>query len=137
MLLVENPQMLARYEMVLKFSTGWKILIGEEHRLSFLCQRVHAFTPIISNDHMLIVGYSNEDGITMKDVYAFPVAKITVLIDGQHSSATSSKWTELTAATHSYTALIPGSSPPVIVGGWNRSDKMLIADIKMYDFYHA
>ena len=38
---------------------------------------MHAFTPIISSDHMLIVGYSNEDGITMKDVYAFPVAKIT------------------------------------------------------------
>ena len=30
-------------------------------------------------------------------------------------------------------ALVPGSSPPVIVGGWNHSDKTSTADIKMYD----
>ena len=50
-------------------------------------------------------------------------ANITASVDGQHTSTTSSRWTELTAVTHSRTALVPGSSPPVIVGGWNHSDK--------------
>ena len=93
---------------------------------------MRAFTPIISNDHLLIVGYSGVDGIA-KYVYRLPVASITSSIDGQHNSAISSRWTELTAVTHSYTALVPGSSPPVIVGGWNHRDKTSTADIKMYD----
>ena len=78
---------------------------------------MHAFTPIISNDHLLIVGYVSVDGKYNKDVYRLPVDTITTSIDGQHNSATFSRWTELTAATHTYTALVPGSSPPVIVGG--------------------
>ena len=69
----------------------------------------------------------------MKDVYTFPVANITASIDRQHNSTTSSKWTELTAVTDFYAALVPGSSPPVIFGGWNHSDKTSTADIKMYD----
>ena len=36
--LVENLKMLAHYKMILKFSTGLKIPIGEEHQLSFLGQ---------------------------------------------------------------------------------------------------
>ena len=65
--------------------------------------------------------------------YRLPVVNITASIDGQHNSATSSRWTKLTAATHAYTALVPGSSPPLIVGGWNHSDQTSTADIKMYD----
>ena len=78
------------------------------------------------------MGYVGADGLAMQDAYTLPVASITASIDRQHNSATSSRWTELTAATHSYTASVPGSSPPVI-GGWNHSDKTSTADIKMYD----
>ena len=39
----------------------------------------------------------------------------------------------MTAVPHLYTALVPGSSPPVIVGGWNHSDKTSTANTKMYD----
>ena len=94
---------------------------------------MYEFTPVVFDDHMLIVGYGGADGKVKRDVYSLPVANITASIDGQHNSATSSRWTKLTAATHSYTALVPGSSLPVIVGGWNSRDKTPIADIKMYD----
>ena len=94
---------------------------------------MRAFGAIISDDHLLVLGYAGADGKTSKGVYRLPVAIITASIDGQHNSATSSRWTELTAINHSYTALVPGSSPPVIVGGWNHSDKTSTADIKMYD----
>ena len=45
------------------------------------------------------------------------------------------KWTELTAADHWYTALVPSPSLPVLVGGKDHSDKggAPTADIKMYD----
>ena len=91
------------------------------------------FTPIISDDHLLIVGYADEDAKAKKSVYKLPVANITASIDGQHNSATSSRWTKLTVVTHMFTALAPSSSPPVIVGGWDPSDKTSTADIKMYD----
>ena len=91
------------------------------------------FSPIISNDNLLIVGYAGEDNKVEQGVFRLPVTNIIASIDGQHNSATSSRWGILTAATHAYTALVPGSSPPVIVGGWNHSDKTSTADIKMYN----
>ena len=94
---------------------------------------MYEFTPVVFDDHMLIVGYGGADGKFKRDVYSLPVANITASIDGQHNSATSSKWTELTAVTDFYAALVPGSSLPVIVGGWNSRDKTPTADIKMYD----
>ena len=94
---------------------------------------MRAFGPIISDDHLLVLGYAGADGKASKAAYRLPVANITASIDGQHKSATSSRWTELTAVNHSYPALVPGSSPPVIVGGWSRSNKTSTADIKMYD----
>ena len=94
---------------------------------------MYGFTPIISDDYLLVLGYAGVDGMVNKGICRLPVANITASIDGQHNSATSSRWTELTAVTQSRTALVPGSSPPVIVGGWNHSDKTSTADIKMYD----
>ena len=88
---------------------------------------MYEFTPIISNDHLLIVGYAGTDGKVKRGAYRLPVGNITASVDD-----TSSRWTKLTTATHSYTALVPGSSPPVVVGGLSR-DKMPTADIKMYD----
>ena len=94
---------------------------------------MYEFTPIISDDYLLIVGYASADGKVKKGVYRFPVATITASVDEQYNSVTSSRWTELTVVPYLYTAVVPGSSPPVIVGGWNRSDKTSTADIKMYD----
>ena len=86
------------------------------------------FKPTISDDHLLIVGYSSVDMEGYKNAYKIPVANITASIDQKHST----KWTKLTAADHYFTALVPSSSPPVIVSGHDKND-LPIAYIKMYD----
>ena len=99
---------------------------------------MYEFSPIISDDHLLIVGYAGADGKVKKYVYKLPVANITASVDGQHNRTTFYRWTELTAVTHTYAALISNSSPPIIVGGWDRNDRTSTADIKTYDYlYHT
>ena len=92
-----------------------------------------AFTPIISDDHLLIVDYLNVNKKRERNAYKLPVANITASIDQQHNSDTPTKWTKLTIADHWYTALVPSSSPPVVVGGEDNTGKMPTGDIKMYD----
>ena len=87
---------------------------------------MHGFTPTISSDHLLIVGYSGTDTV-YKGAYKIPAANITASID-QYT-----KWTKLTAADHDCTALVPSSSPPVVVGGEDTTGTIPTADIKMYD----
>ena len=93
---------------------------------------MYDFTPTLSDDHLLIVGYAGADMKSYNGAYMIPVANITASIDQQHNSDTPAKWTELTIADHWHTALIPSSSPPVVVGGDNK-DNIPTADIKMYD----
>ena len=94
---------------------------------------MYAFRPTISDDHLLIVGYYGVDKRCYNGAYKIPVAKITASIDQQHNSNKPTKWTELTAADHWDTALVPSSSPPVIVGGQDNTATISTADIKMYD----
>ena len=93
------------------------------------------FTPIVSDDHLQIVGYIGANMKCYSDAYKVPVGNITASGDQQQNSNTPTKWTELTTADHWYTALVPSSSPPVVVGGKDHSDKggAATADIKMYD----
>ena len=91
---------------------------------------MYGFIPNISDDHLLIVGYNKPNRKRHKSAYKIPVANITASIDQQHNSDTPTKWTELTIADHWYTALVPSSSPPVVVGG---EATIPTADIKMYD----
>ena len=93
------------------------------------------FTPTISDDHLLIVGYYGADIGSYKCAYKIPVANITESIDQQHNSDTPTKWTELTEADHWETALVPSSSPPVVVGG-DDTNGIPTADIKMYDNFN-
>ena len=94
---------------------------------------MYGFTPTISDDHLLIVGYYSTNMKGYKSAYKIPVANITVSIDQQHNSDTPTKWTELTATDHWDTALVPSSSPPVVVGGDDTTGTIPTADIKMYD----
>ena len=89
------------------------------------------FTPTISDDHLLIVGYGFKD-TTCKGAYKIPVANITASIDQQHNSYTPTKWTELTAADHYFSAVVPSSSPSLVVGGQDNINTPT-ADIKMCD----
>ena len=90
------------------------------------------FSPTISDDHLVIAGYTDADG-RHRSSYKTPVVNITASIDQQHNSDTHTKWTKLTLTDHWRTALVPGSSPPVVVGGHNRYGTIPTADIKMYD----
>ena len=92
---------------------------------------MYGFAPIVSDDHLLIVGYDT-DMKRNQSSYKIPVATITASCDQQHNSDTSTKWTELTADDYWNPALVPSSSPPVIVGGEDKDDTTK-ADIKMYD----
>ena len=87
------------------------------------------FTPTISDDHLLIVGYYGAGMIA----YKIPVANITTSNDQQHNNDTPTKWIELTASDHWYTALVPSSSPPVVIGGQDKTGTIPTVDIKMYD----
>ena len=67
-----------------------------------------------------------------KNAYKIPVTNITSSTDQTQNSDMQTKWTKLTATDHWYTALIPSSSPPVIVGGVDTAHKTT-ADIKMFN----
>ena len=54
---------------------------------------MRGFVPIISDDHLLIVGYYCSEKTPYKNAYKIPVANITAPIDQQHNTPT--KWTEL------------------------------------------
>ena len=93
---------------------------------------MYGFRPIVSDDQLLILGYAIANMGGYKSAYKIPVADITSSGDQQHNSDTPTKWAELTAADHYHTALVPSSSPPVVVGG-EYIGGTTIADIKMYD----
>ena len=93
---------------------------------------MYGFTPIVSDDHLLIVDYDGADKKCYNSAYKIPVATIITSLDQQHNSDTPTKWSELTAADHWNTALVPSLSPPVVVGGIY-STGTSTADIKMYD----
>ena len=94
---------------------------------------IYGFTPIVSDDHLIIVGYNCTDMKRYKSAYKISVATITASIDQQHNSYTLTKWTELTSADHwcAYTALVPSSSPPVVVGGEDTTGTSTA--VNMYD----
>ena len=92
------------------------------------------FIPTISDDHLLIVGYGDAYTKRNRSAYKIPVANITTASNHQQqNSDTPTKWTELTAADHWDTALVPSSSPPVVLGGDDKTATIPTADIKMYD----
>jgi len=92
---------------------------------------MYAFTPTISDDHLLIVSCCGKDMKSHRNAYKIPVAKITSMTSLQDSN-TLTKWTELNKATHYCTALVPRLSPPMVVGG-DDSKGTTTADIKLYD----
>ena len=98
---------------------------------------MYSFTPTISDGDLIILGYYGANMKTYKSAYKIPVTNITASVDQQHNIDTSTKWTELTAADHYGTVVVPSLSPPVIVGGDDHEptghDTTPTADIKMYD----
>ena len=90
------------------------------------------FTPIITDGHFLIVGYSSANLKSIKKAYMIPVTAIIRSDVKQQANDTTTEWITMTSAAHFYTALISNSSPPVVVGGLNAGGTPT-SDIKMYD----
>ena len=92
---------------------------------------MYGFTPTISDGDLIIVGYYGADRKPYNGAYKTSVTNITASNDPQLNST--NKWTELTVSDHWGMALVPSSSPPVVVGGGNKTATISTADIKMYD----
>ena len=104
----------------------------------------------IAENNMYIVSYGGADRKRYNGAYMIPVSDIMNSTNGKPSAVqkrptthkqsttqkkSTAKWTELAPTTHYHTALLPGSSPPVVVGGKDHSTKgnASTEDIKMYD----
>ena len=90
------------------------------------------FMPTIYCDHLFIVNYIGANVNVCNDAYKIPVVNIIASIDTQDNSDTPINWIKLTAIKPYRTALVPSSSPPVVVGGKDTT-YTATADIKMYD----
>jgi len=90
------------------------------------------FTPIVSDGHVFIVGFFDSESKFQYDSYKIPIIQITRSHNQQETMTTKSSWITLTEISHSHIRLVPGSSPPVVVGGRD-THGMSTSDIKMYD----
>ena len=75
---------------------------------------MYSFAPTISNDHLTIVGYTGADFEGYRNAYQIPVTNITASTETTcvyHKFIKCNKRTELTAAIHLYTALVPTLYP--------------------------
>ena len=96
-----------------------------------LPEPMFGFTPIISDDHLLIVGYHGVYASRCKRAYKIPVGSITKSLQLKHNAPID--WIKMAEATHWFTSLIPNSSPPVLVGGENNTNAAM-DEIFMYDY---
>ena len=91
----------------------------------------------ICGDSFTIVGYSTADN-TCNDTFIIPIDDIISLPQQTQQSLTSStdkdntKWHRLAPAPYWKTALVPNTSPPVIIGGSDRQVNT-VNDITIYD----
>jgi len=95
-----------------------------------LPEPMFGFTPTISDDHLLILGFDNTLSLRCNGAYKIPIVDITASNKQQRKNIIG--WTELTPPTHWFAAPVPNSSPPIVVGGQDTTNTVT-ADIKMYD----
>ena len=70
----------------------------------------------ISDDLLYITGYSTLHGRSNK-AYKISVDKITLSVAQSSTSSQTVQWTTIPSTPHYLTVTIPGSCPPVIIGG--------------------
>ena len=100
----------------------------------------------IAENCMYIVSFDGTNRKHYNGAYMIPVSDIMNSTNKKSStvqeqstihkhSASQKEWTKLVPTTHYHTALLPGSSPPVVVGGKDHSTKgnASTEDIKIYD----
>ena len=87
--------------------------------------------PTISRDSITIVGYE-QSGSCHNTHYQISVEKIISSLDQPLSTgAVTGQWNKLSLATSYYTATVPYSNPPVIIGGSVKG--VPTSDITLYD----
>ena len=94
-----------------------------------------AIKATLSGDNIIIVGYGHA-GSHSKECYQIPTEEL--ILSPHHSpspSAVLMQWKKLSAATHYFTATIPYSNPPVIIGGHNL-DCIPTSDVSLYDTHN-
>ena len=71
----------------------------------------------ISDDLLYIAGYDISDNARSNEAYQVAVDKITSSVAQPPTSSQTVQWTTIPSTPHYNTAIIPNSSPPVIIGG--------------------
>ena len=88
-----------------------------------------AFSPIVSDDELYIVGYSGEGNKTHKEAYKIAVVLITSTM-GQGRN----EWLNITPSSYYYNTLVPNSSPLVYIGGEDKQG-VQSSNVSMYDSF--
>ena len=103
-----------------------------------LPEPMYRISATICADSFTIVGYVTADNMRYTDTFIIPIDDIISLPQQTQQSLTSStdkdntKWHQLADAPYWKTALVPNTSPPVIIGGEDEQDNT-VNDITTYD----
>ena len=102
-----------------------------------LPQPMCSISATVCADSFTIVGYTNADDKRSNRTFTIPIGEIISQQQQTQQSLTSStdkdntKWHTLAAAPYWRTALVPNTSPPVIIGGSKEGN--IVNDITIYD----
>ena len=103
-----------------------------------LPQPMWGISATVCADSFTIVGYANADNIRYTGTFTIPIDQIISQQQQTQQSLTSStdkdntKWHILATAPYWKTALVPNTSPPVIIGGDDEQGKA-VNEITIYD----
>ena len=82
--------------------------------------------PTMSGKHITVVGYTHAKGRT-SGCYQMPIDDISSFT---RPNAACVQWQTFSSAPYFFTAIVPNSSPPIIIGG--SSDKDVTSDVTVY-----
>ena len=90
------------------------------------------FTPIIFEDHLFIVDYSDSIGRRFNESFKIPVKDILSVNQQTKSNNAISTWIKLASSSNRAAAIVTGLSSPVVAGG-DRNLNKPDSDIAIYD----
>ena len=101
-----------------------------------LPQPMYWISATICGDSFIIVGYHGTVDMRYRVTFIIPIDDILSLPQQTHSLSSTdkdnTKWHQLADAPYWKTALVPNTSPPVIIGG-NNEQLITVNDITIYD----
>ena len=100
-----------------------------------LPQPMSTINVTICNQSFIIAGYARANGLANKGTFIISMDSLVGADQQSLISSTSeddNKWNELHPTPYWNTAIVPNTSPPVIIGGFNNQWKA-VNDISLYD----